>query len=344
MYNNLKEKFKNTEFKLSAPIEVRNVEESDDGNLKIAGYANTTSKDRHGTVILSSVWNKKALEAFKKNPVMLLNHNSDRVIGTFNKVKQTEEGLYVEGEILGIEEEVITKVKAGLYKTFSVGFGITKFDDSTFDYDEKTDTVMIKSNVDLREVSVVPIPSNKDSLFEIKKCFEADQEFRNAVQDRSESVEEIADESITEPEDTGSITTESDEGSNTTNIEKSDESESTDSSEKENEMENKENTKVETSAPEAEVETAAPEAATEAPVTENRAADSAPTKPAVPATKTKAEAAAELVAQLREAGMTDEVNALLNQAGETMETESKDRFSFNFRNDNDAIANMDYRR
>ncbi len=43
---------------------------SSDKTLRIAGYANTTSKDRSGDIVLPEAW-AKGVENFRRNPILL---------------------------------------------------------------------------------------------------------------------------------------------------------------------------------------------------------------------------------------------------------------------------------
>ena len=53
--------------------------------LKIAGYANTTSKDRSGDKITSTAW-AKGIENYRRNPVLLYQHKHDCPIGKCTKI------------------------------------------------------------------------------------------------------------------------------------------------------------------------------------------------------------------------------------------------------------------
>ena len=49
--------------------------ESKDSERSIICYASTNNTDRDGEMILSSAWTDKGLKNYRKNPVILLNHN-----------------------------------------------------------------------------------------------------------------------------------------------------------------------------------------------------------------------------------------------------------------------------
>ena len=49
-------------------------------SLKIAGYANTISKDRAGDVVTAQAW-AKGVENYRRNPVLLYQHKHENPIG-----------------------------------------------------------------------------------------------------------------------------------------------------------------------------------------------------------------------------------------------------------------------
>ena len=68
-------------------------------------------------------------------------------------------------------QEQYNLIKEGILKAFSVGFRVKEAD-----YDVNTDIFVIK-DVELYEVSVVSVPANQDSLFEVSKCFNNPAEY-----------------------------------------------------------------------------------------------------------------------------------------------------------------------
>ena len=65
-----------------------------DKNLKIAGYANTTSKDRAGDIVTADAW-AKGVDNFRRNPVLLYQHKHDCPIGKVNKITVDKKGIFV---------------------------------------------------------------------------------------------------------------------------------------------------------------------------------------------------------------------------------------------------------
>jgi HK97 family phage prohead protease/HK97 family phage major capsid protein len=156
-------------------------------SLKIAGYANTTAKDRAGDVVTAEAW-AKGVENFRRNPVMLYQHKHDCPIGRFDKITVDKKGIYVEGSVSEAAEKnygIHTLIKDGALKSFSVGFRV-----KDGKYNSKDDTMLI-TDVELLEISVVSVPCNQDSLFSLRKSFEgSDEEYRSFLQHFEEATEE----------------------------------------------------------------------------------------------------------------------------------------------------------
>src|SRR6056300_2119759 len=145
--------------------------------IKIAGYANTTAKDRAGDVITANAW-AKGVDNFRRNPVLLYQHKHDCPIGNVNKIQVDKKGIFVEASVSEAAEKnhgVQTLIKDGALKSFSVGF---KVKDGKYNREEDTMTI---TDVELLEISVVSVPCNQDSLFSISKSFNSDDERKEFV-------------------------------------------------------------------------------------------------------------------------------------------------------------------
>lgn len=157
-------------------------------SIKIAGYANTTSKDRAGDVVTAEAW-AKGVENFRQNPVMLYQHKHDCPIGRFDKITVDKKGIYVEGTVSEAAEKnhgIHTLIKDGALKSFSVGFRV-----KNGKYNSTDDTMLI-TDVELLEISVVSVPCNQESLFSLRKSFETTEDYSSFVKSFDEaSVEEV---------------------------------------------------------------------------------------------------------------------------------------------------------
>ena len=53
--------------------------DTDDGGVEIKGSASTNAVDRAGDIIERDAWTKGGLENFKTNPIILFNHNYEKL-------------------------------------------------------------------------------------------------------------------------------------------------------------------------------------------------------------------------------------------------------------------------
>ena len=175
-------------------IAVKGVSEK---TLKIAGYANTSDKDRSGDIVIPEAW-AKGIENFRRNPILLYQHDHNKPIGKVNTVTVDKKGIFVEASVSEAAEKqhgVKTLISDGVLKSFSVGFRV-----KDADYDKRSDTFFIK-DVELLEISVVSVPANQNSLFSIRKSFEDDNsyaEFKKQFELREETIEEKEIEEVKE--------------------------------------------------------------------------------------------------------------------------------------------------
>jgi hypothetical protein len=81
----------NKKFELISGFSVEKAGESDE--LRIVGYANTTTKDRVGDVVAMEAWTKGGIDNYKLNPIILAYHNHSRPIGVAESLSIDEKGL-----------------------------------------------------------------------------------------------------------------------------------------------------------------------------------------------------------------------------------------------------------
>lgn len=143
----------------------------EDTFVTIEGYANTSTVDRVGDIILEEAWTKGGLTNYLKNPVILAYHNHDKPIGSMVDYAVNDKGLKITAQVYKAAGEIYSLIKSGVLRTFSVGFR-TK----DANYDSETELFVIK-DVELLEVSVVSIPANADSIFSVKKSFSDDSDY-----------------------------------------------------------------------------------------------------------------------------------------------------------------------
>lgn len=126
----------------------------------IEGYANTSSKDRVGDVVLPSAF-AKSLPGYMANAVLCVNHEWGDVAGKVHEATITDKGLYVKARISDTRPDIKTLVREGCLSTLSIGYN-----ELDADYDDETKTKVVKE-LELLEISVVTIPANAEAKFTV---------------------------------------------------------------------------------------------------------------------------------------------------------------------------------
>ncbi|BBL19323.1 prohead protease [Vibrio phage KIT04] len=167
------------DMELSANFVAKAASDDADSPLVIRGYANTVNKDRAGDVIPKDAWlGPNALPNYEKNPIILAFHNHSMPIGKMVGYEVTDDGLQIEAEISKAAGPVYELIKDGVLKTFSVGFRCLDAE-----WKKEEDIYLIKE-LELFEVSVVSVPCNQDSTFEVSKSLNSSDynEFKKQLQ------------------------------------------------------------------------------------------------------------------------------------------------------------------
>lgn len=170
----MKKDIQNKDFNLQVDFKVKAEQESTDDVLVIEGIANYfgTAKgedysqvyiDRAGEVVVPGGMD---LKWFKKNPVILHNHDRNKVIGKAVSVSKKDDGIYIKAEVHkgACEEELFYAVKNGLLRTFSIGFACKAGEFK--EIGGRNVYFIVRS--ELRECSIVTLPCNSESMFELK--------------------------------------------------------------------------------------------------------------------------------------------------------------------------------
>ena len=149
--------------------------EEDDGEIKsitIEGYASTNDIDRAGDVVSSSVW-EKGLENYLKNPIILAYHDYHEPCGRMLEHRADKKGLWIKARISSAAEDVYNLVKDGVMTAFSIGFRILDAE-----YNQAAEVFLIKE-IELHEISVVPVPCNQNTLFSLSKAFDTAEDYNS---------------------------------------------------------------------------------------------------------------------------------------------------------------------
>jgi HK97 family phage prohead protease len=146
----------------------------------IEGFANKATVDRGDEIISTDAWE---LDNFKKNPVILFNHGFDSLggtpVGKAVDVRPTEDGLYLKVKMSNSQAPGIKMVRdlveERILRAFSVGFN-SKDSDMV---EREGKKVRVIKKAELFEVSIVGIPMNQDSLFELSEKTLANLSFKD---------------------------------------------------------------------------------------------------------------------------------------------------------------------
>lgn len=144
-------------------------------SIFIEGYASTTDIDRSGDVVPKSVW-EAGIQNYLKNPIILAQHDYDDPIGRMTDYKVDDKGLWVKARISSAAEEVFGLIKDKILTAFSIGFRIIDAE-----YNSAAEVFVIKE-LELVEISVVSVPCNQNTLFDLSKAFENDADYKQFKQ------------------------------------------------------------------------------------------------------------------------------------------------------------------
>ena len=146
---------------------------------RVSFVASSANPDRYGDIIDQKGW---ILENYKKNPVVLLNHDSNQLpIGKGN-VYLRDDKLVIDVEFDSEDEraaEVERKAKKGFMNAVSVGFRpLESKSRSELPEDNKYygQRGMYYSKAELLEVSIVTIPANGEATMLEQKFYNAMKE------------------------------------------------------------------------------------------------------------------------------------------------------------------------
>lgn len=144
-------------------------------SIFIEGYASTIDIDRSGDVVPKSVW-EKGIQNYLKNPIILAQHDYDDPIGRMTDYKVDDKGLWVKARISSAAEEVFGLIKDKILTAFSIGFRIIDAE-----YNSAAEVFVIKE-LELVEISVVSVPCNQNTLFDLSKAFDNDTDYKQFKQ------------------------------------------------------------------------------------------------------------------------------------------------------------------
>lgn len=173
----------------------KSVKEITDGETKayeIEWYASTKDKDRMNDVVEPTAF-EETLKQYMTNPIVLLQHDMDKPIGTVTEASIDEKGLFIKAKITEDTDGVFSKLKNGVLRTFSIGYSVKDYETiENVDSEGNYSYTNIIKMLELFEISLVSVPANPFALVKsFDSCFKAEEEIEIKEEEKEENVEEI---------------------------------------------------------------------------------------------------------------------------------------------------------
>ncbi len=157
------------ELRLSQNLVIKAVDEKDAKTLIIKGKASVYRTpdgflqiDRDQELMNLDFMD---LESFRKNPILIVAHQFDRPIGKVTNIEHRDGALEVTAEVhkLTGEENIFEAVQSGILKSFSISVVPHEF----LYRDTHDGEILEIARSTLVEVSLMPVQSNQEALFEV---------------------------------------------------------------------------------------------------------------------------------------------------------------------------------
>jgi HK97 family phage prohead protease/HK97 family phage major capsid protein len=146
------------------------IKQQDDSSVYIEGYASTNDVDRHGDVVPTAVW-EKGMTNYLRNPIVLAYHDHSNPIGRMVEHKTDSKGLWIKARISTAAKQ-FQLIKDGILTAFSIGFRVLDAE-----YNSAAEVFLIKE-LELVEISVVSVPANQNTIFDLSKAFDTPEDYK----------------------------------------------------------------------------------------------------------------------------------------------------------------------
>lgn len=146
------------------------IKAAEDQSIYIEGYASTVDTDRHGDVVPTSVW-ESGMKNYLRNPIILAYHDHNNPIGRMTEHKTDGKGLWIKARISTAAKQY-QLIKDGILTAFSIGFRVLDAE-----YNSVAEVFLIKE-LELVEISVVSVPANQNTLFDLSKAFDSPEDYK----------------------------------------------------------------------------------------------------------------------------------------------------------------------
>lgn len=177
--------------------ETKSVQALEDWAVEISWYASTKDKDRWWDIVEPKAF-QSALERYMTNPIVLLQHKTDKPIWIVEEADIDENWLFIKAKISQNTDWVIDLIKNGVLRAFSIWYSIKDYETDVRELaDWSYDMTNIIKDLELYEISVVSVPMNPyalsksvEDLLEVEDHEDEESEEENDV----EAIAEVQDE------------------------------------------------------------------------------------------------------------------------------------------------------
>lgn len=161
--------------------ETKSVKELDDWAVEISWYASTKDKDRWWDVVEPKAF-ASALERYMTNPIVLLQHKTDKPIWIVEKADIDDNWLWIKAKISQNTDWVVDLIKNWVLRAFSIWYSIKDYETDVRELADWTyDMTNIIKDLELYEISVVSIPMNPYALSKsVQDMFEVEENEENS--------------------------------------------------------------------------------------------------------------------------------------------------------------------
>ena len=132
--------------------------------VEIEWYASTKDKDRVWDIVDPKAF-EKAIELYMLNPIVLLQHKTDKPIWLVEEIAIDDNWLLIKAKITENTDWVIDQIKNWVLRSFSIWYRVKDYDTDVRELADWTyDMTNIIKDLELFEISVVSVPANPYAL------------------------------------------------------------------------------------------------------------------------------------------------------------------------------------
>lgn len=192
--------------------DTKSVQALEDWAVEISWYASTKDKDRWWDVVEPKAF-ASALERYMTNPIVLLQHKTDKPIWIVEEADIDENWLYIKAKISQNTDWVIDLIKNWVLRAFSIWYSVKDYDTDVRELaDWSYDMTNIIKDLELYEISVVSVPMNPyalsksvEDLLEVEEHEEAEDNQETEENVEESETEEVVEEKVEENEEEKAI-------------------------------------------------------------------------------------------------------------------------------------------